>query len=131
MLVEPVSEVTADCLPWLVAVVRAEAIGDELQVLFQVLLRPRYTDELHESISGIVPDAPIDFEDRDDAIVVSWEGRILAGVELLIATVGVDESRGVEAVTTHHAADGVREQSLDVFFTVRPVKHDLISRDFR
>ena len=81
VLVEPGGEVAADRVPWLLAVGRAEAVGDELQVLFQVFLRPRHADELHEAVGGVVPDAPIGFEQRDDAVVVGPEGLVLAGVE--------------------------------------------------
>ena len=109
---------------------RAEAVGDELQVLFQVFLRPRHADELHDAVGGVVPDAPIGFEQRDDAVVVGPEGLVLAGVEALVAAVGVDQPRLVEAVAAHHAADGVGEQPLDVFFTVGAVEGDLVVGDF-
>jgi hypothetical protein len=48
----------------------AEAVGDELQVLLQVFLRPRHADELHDAVRGVVPNSPIGFEQRDDAVVV-------------------------------------------------------------
>ena len=110
---------------------RAEAVGDELQVLFQVFLRPRHADELHDAVGGVVTDAPIGFEQRDDAVVVGPEGLVLAGIEALVAAVGVDQPRLVEAVAAHHAADGVGEQPLDVLFTVGAVEGDLVVGDFR
>ena len=73
---------------------------------------------------------PIGFEQRDDAVVVGGEGLVLAGVEALVAAVGVDQPRLVEAVAAHHAADGVGEQPLDVFFTVGAVEGDLVVGDF-
>jgi hypothetical protein len=131
VLVEPGSEVAADRLPWLRAVVRAEAVGDELQVLFQVFLRPRHADELHDAVGGVVPDAPIGFKQRDDAVVVGPESHVLAGVEALVAAVGVDQARLIEAVATHHAADGIGEQPLDVLASVGAVQRDLFVGDFR
>ena len=52
VFVEPRGEVAADRLSWLLAVIRAKAVGNELQVLLQVFLRPRHADELHEAIEG-------------------------------------------------------------------------------
>ena len=48
----------------------------------------------------------------------------------MIAALGIDQSRLVEAVPAHHAADGVGDQPLDVLCTVRAVEGDLLVRDF-
>src|SRR5215510_7054193 len=130
VLVEPRGEVAADRLSWLLAVVRAEAVGDELQILLQVFPGPNHTDKLHDPVGGVVPDAPIRSEQRDDAVVIGLEGLVLAGVETLVAAMGVDQPRLVEAVPAHHAADGVGEQPLDVFFPVGPIEGDLLIGDF-
>ena len=130
VLVEPGGEVAADRVPWLFVAGRAEAVGDELQVLFQVFLRPCHADELHDAVGGVVPDAPIGFEQRNDAVVVGAKGLVLAGIEAHVAAVGVDQPWLVEAVAAHHAADGVGEQPLDVLFTVGAVECDLVVGNF-
>jgi hypothetical protein len=71
------------------------------------------------------------FEQRHDAVFIRPEGLVQAGVEALVAAAGVDQAWLVEAVAAHHAADGVGEQSLDVFFPVGPVERDLVVGDFR
>ena len=73
---------------------------------------------------------PIGFDERDDAVVVGGEGLVLAGVEALVAAVGIDQPRLVEAVAAHHAADGVGDQPLDVLFPVGAVERDLVVGDF-
>ena len=42
--------------------------------------------------------------------------RVAAGVEALVAAVGVDQARLVQAVAAHHAADGVGDQFLHGVF---------------
>jgi len=42
-------EIAAYRVPWLFAVSRANAVGDERQVFFKVFLRPRNADELHDA----------------------------------------------------------------------------------
>ena len=69
-------------------------------------------------------------EQRDDAVIVNPEALVLAGIKALVAAVGVDKPRFVEAVATHHAADGVGEQPLDVFFTVGTIEGDLVVGNF-
>ena len=44
--------------------------------------------------------------------MIGREGGVAAGVEALVAAVGVDEARRVQAVAAHHAADGVGDQLL-------------------
>jgi len=83
-----------------------------------VFLRPCRADKLDDAVGGVVPDAPIGFEQRDDAVVVGPEGLVLAGIEALIAAMGVDQPRLVKTVAADGAADGVGEQPLDVFFPV-------------
>jgi len=58
------------------------------------------------------------------------KGLVLAGVEALVAAVGIDQPRLVETVSAHHAADGVGEQPFDVFFTDRAIERDLLVRYF-
>ena len=109
--------------------VRAEAVGDELQVLFQVLLRPGHADELDEAVGGVVGE-PVGLHDRE---MPSWSaGKVLywLGSKPDVAAVGVDQARFVEAVAAHHAADGVGDQPLDVFFAVGAVERDLVIWDF-
>ena len=62
-------------------------------------------------MGGIVVE-PVGVGERDDAVVVGREGGVAAGVEALVAAVGVDEARLVQAVAAHHAADGVGDQLL-------------------
>ena len=64
-----------------------------------------------EAVGGIVVE-PLGVGERDDAVVVGREGGVAAGVEALVAAVGVDEARLVQAVAAHHAADGVGDQLL-------------------
>ena len=109
--------------------VGTEAVGDELQVLFEVLPGPGHAEELDEAVGGIVGE-PVSLHDRDDAVRVGGEGLVLAGVEADVAALGVDEPRLVEAVAAHRAADGVGDQPLDVFFTVGAVEGDLVVGDF-
>jgi hypothetical protein len=130
VLVEPCGEVAADRVSWLLAVSGAEAVSDELQVLLQVFLRLCHADELHDAVGGVIPDAPLGFKQRDDAVVIGPKGPVLAGVESLVAAVGVDQARFVEAVAAHHAANGVGKQPLDVLLPVGPVERDLVIRDF-
>jgi hypothetical protein len=49
VLVELDGEIAAYRVPWLFAVSRANAVGDERQVFFKVFLRPRNADELHDA----------------------------------------------------------------------------------
>ena len=72
---------------------------------------PGYRDELDDPMTHVVVE-PLGVGERDDAVVVGREGGVLAVVEALVAAVGVDEARRVEAVAAHHAADGVGDQLL-------------------
>ena len=110
VLVEAGGEVAADRVSGLLVLGRAEAVGDELQVLVQVLPRPRHADELHECGWWRRRRTNRPSMTRDDAVRVGGEGLVLAGVEADVAAVGVDQPRLVEAVAAHHAADGVRNQ---------------------
>ena len=129
MLVEASGEVAANRVTGLLVPVRAKAVGDELQILFQVLLRPGHADELHEPVGGVIGE-PVGLHKRDDAVRVSREGLVLARIEAFVAAVSVDQSWLVEAVAAHHAADGVGDQAFDVFFTVGAVEGDLVVGNF-
>ena len=129
VLVEAGGEVAADRVSWLLALGRAEAVGDELQVLFQVFLRPRHADELDEAVGGVVRTNQ-SASRAGRCRRVGGEGLVLAGVEADVAAVGVDQPRLVEAVAAHHAADGVGDQPLDVLFTVGAVEGDLVVGNF-
>ena len=50
---------------------------------------------------------------------IGGKAGVAAGVKADVARVGVDQARLVEAVAAHHAADGVGNQALAVFFAVR------------
>jgi hypothetical protein len=128
VLVEPCGEVTADCVPWLLFAARTDAVGDELQVFFERFLRPCYPDEINDLVGGVVSDAPVRFKQRDDAVVVGLEDVVLAEVETSMVTISVDQPRLVEAVPSHHAADGVGEQPLDVVFMVGAIQRNLVIR---
>ena len=71
------------------------------------------------SISGMMPSSS-----AGKASCTGWDRS--PGV----AAVGVDQPRLVEAVAAHHAADGVGDQPLDVFFPVGTVERDLVVGDF-
>ena len=99
------------------------------QILFQVLFRPGYADELDQPVAGVIGE-PVGLHHRDDAVIVSWEGLVLAGIKALVAAMRIDQPWLVETVAAHHAADGVGEEAFDVFFTVRAVERDLVVRNF-
>ena len=61
--------------------------------------------------------------------VVGGELLVAARVEPLVAALGVDQSRLIKTVATHHAADGVGKQTLDVLLTVWAVEGDLVIGD--
>ena len=82
VLVEPRGEVAANRVPGCSSL-RAKALGDELQILFQVFLRPGDADELLEAVGGVVGE-PVDLDQRDNAVIVSRKGLVLAGVEALL-----------------------------------------------
>ena len=46
--------------------------------------RPADVDELDKAVCGVVPNAPICFEQWNDAVVVGPEGLVLAGVEAMV-----------------------------------------------
>ena len=129
VLVEAGGEVAANGVTALLVAVWAEAVGDEGEVLCQVLPGPGHADELDQPVAGVIGE-PVGLHHGDDAIVVSREGWILAGIEALVAAMRVNQTRSVEAVATHHAANGVGDEAFDVFFTVRTVKGDLVVGDF-
>ncbi len=129
VLVEAGRQVASDRLLGPLAPIRAESIGDELQVLFEVLLRPSRSDELLQAIGGGILE-PWGLCDREDAVLVSREFAVLSGIESLAVALGVDQPRPVKAVSAHHAADGVGNQPLDVFLTVRAVQGNLFFGDF-
>ena len=112
-----------------------------------MFLRPSHADELDDAVGGVVPETPVGFDQRDDAVVAGERrprrheaderGIILFVLvffvdspKIVVAAVGVDQPRRVEAVAAHHAADGVGEQALDVFFAVGTVEGDLLVGDF-
>lgn len=94
---------------------------------------------------------PIGFEERDDAVGVRGKGWprktrntrkvsvivpfvsfvffVVNVPEVLVAAVGVDQPRLVEAVAAHQAGEGVGDQSLDVLCAVGPVERDLVVGD--
>src|SRR5271157_296736 len=125
MPVEARGEVAADCVSGQFFPVRAEPVGEELEVLFEVLLRPSYANELDEAVGGVAGE-PGSLGDRDDAVWVGGEGLVLTRVKAQVAAVSVDQSRLIEAVAAHRATDGVGEQPFDVFFAVRAVEGDLV-----
>ena len=55
-------------------------------------------------------EAPISFRESQDAVIIRAERDVLGRIEAHAACVGVDQSRPVEAIAAHHAADPVREE---------------------
>jgi hypothetical protein len=67
----------------------------------------------------------------DDAVGICGKGGVAARLEADVARVGVDQAGLVEAVAAHHAADGVGDQALAVFFAVGAGQGDLFVRNVR
>ena len=105
------------------------AVGDELQVLVEVLPRPRHAEELDEAVGGVVGE-PVGLHERDDAVRVGGEGLCTGWGRSRRCRRGRRSARLVEAVAAHRAADGVGDQPLDVLFPVGPVEGDLVVGDF-
>src|ERR1700677_681095 len=122
VFVESGGKVAADRVSWLFVAGGTEAVGDELQVLFEMFLRPCPSDELNDAFSGVVPDAPIAFEKRNDAVVAGPECLVLTGFEALIAAVRVNQPLFVDAIAAHDASNCVGKDSLCVFFLARPIE---------
>src|SRR4051812_26867306 len=107
MLIEARGQIAADCVAWLLTTGWAKTVGYELQVVFKLFYWPRYADELHHAVCRVVADAPVCFENRHDAVVVSPEGHVVAGIEVLISAFGVNQPWIVETESAHQAADAV------------------------
>ena len=73
--------------------------------------RPNGEQEFAYSIGGIVLEPELVGE-RHDAVGIGREGLVAGCIEADIAGMGVDQAGFVQAVTAHHAADGVGDQRL-------------------
>jgi hypothetical protein len=72
-----------------------------------MLSGPSHADEFSDAPCRIILKAPIELSKRQDAVGVSGESRVLAEVESVVAAVGIDQPRLIEAEPTHHVTDGV------------------------
>src|ERR1051325_10231603 len=98
------SQVATDGASRVLVTVGAEAVRDELQVLFQMLARPGFRYELYKSLRDVIGE-PSEFSDRDNAVPIGGKGGILARIEACVEALGIDQPRLVQAVTAHHAPD--------------------------
>src|SRR5712691_2569345 len=151
MLVEACGAVAADGVTRLLVTVRAKAVGDKREVLFQVLLGPGHAAELDQPVAGVIGE-PVGLHHGDDTVgsgrehgprktriirknsglifFVPFVFFVVQVPESVVAAVSVDQAGLVEAVAAHHAADGVGKEAFGVFFAVRAIKGDLVIGNF-
>jgi hypothetical protein len=102
----------------------AQALGQPSHVFFQGVWPPDSAQEFPDAAAGIVGE-PEFVGDGDDAVGICGESGVAARLEADVARVGIDQAGLVEAVAAHHAADGVGDQALAVFFAVGAGQGDL------
>ena len=95
----------------------AQALGQPGHVFFQGVWPPDGAQEFADA-AGCIVGKPEFVGDGGDAVRICWKGGIAARVETDVARVRVDQAGLVEAVAAHHAADGVGDQAVAVFFAV-------------
>ena len=81
-----------------------------------MLLAKRDPQELPEPRHDVVLE-PVAIHDRDHVVLVGYERRVRNLREVVlegVALVREDQPRLIEAVTTEHTADGVRDKGADV-----------------
>jgi len=108
VFVEVAAEVAADGVVGGFAGFLPQGFGEPGHVFGFGVFTPNDTDEFADAVGAVVVEPGL-IGDGDDAIIVGREGFIAAGIEAFVAGVGVDQAGSVEAVSAHHAADGVRD----------------------
>ena len=127
---ELVGDVAADGLIWGLRRSGAQALGQPGHVFFQGVWPPDGAQEFADA-AGCIVGKPEFFGDGDDSVGICGEGRVVGRLETYVTCVGIDQAKLVEAVAPHHAADGVGDQALAVFFAIGTGQGDLGLWDFR
>ena len=103
-----------------------EGVGDEIEVFGKGFRAKGDFDELDEAANDVVVEVGL-VGDGENGVGVGGECGVAAGVEELPC---VDETRFIQGVAAHHAADGVGDEGFDVAFEVGAANGDLLIRDF-